>query len=365
MSEYLSNLGHAVEGKAFQDQRLFHQETTERNRAMDGRMKDALQALGYDPNGDDPRAVATTVLNGMTDSDRPRMITLAAALWHPDVKAGNAEIPEELGVLTPDEVTEIVTKRLARLAQSNPSLALRWLRDNPKTGPGAYIEHMDASGHGSSTAESIRRLRDDNELDLRGANMEVGSGPGNIAAHLIKRRMVPAGNLHLVDSNPQWLGHAIPLVNKMDPERPVKIHPADAATVDPHEEIGTVWTALTLQWFTNPRATIDNLQKVIARDGAVFFIGETPTNATANTPRGLHGGLDIGFSHGAFSYEQVCEMFTESGFVPERNASIISMAMPTPSPEFLDSLSPEDRKKAELMLAYSDHLMVGTAWKKA
>lgn len=365
MSEYRSNLGHDVEEYDFREPHLYHKETTERTYRMEQRMRDALNAVGMDPNGDDPRKVATTTINGMTAENTQEMLTLAAGLWHPDLIMRNAEIDEELGVLTPAEVAKRVTERLAILAVTDPKKAIRWLTQNPKTDPTPYINHMDESGHGSGTAASIHKLRDANKLELKGANMEVGSGPGNIAAHLIERQLMPDGTLHLVDSNTKWLGHAIPLVRRVDPSRRVNIHPSDAALVNPSEEIHTLWTALTLQWFDAPQGTISNMQRIMAKDGTVFFIGETPTNATANTPRGLHGGLDIGFSNGAFTYEQVCRMFEANGFVANPSATILSMSMPAPNPEFLEALSPEQRKKAELMLAYSDHLMVGTAWKKA
>ena len=363
MTEYISSLGHPVEERDFTSD--FHRETQDRTAAMNGRMRNALKAVGVDPNGEDPRAVATAVLNGMAAEDRPGMITLASQLWHPNLPIDSGEIEEELGVLDPSEVEEKVTLRLAWMARQNPRAAIEWLKNNPKTDPTPYMQHMDESGHGSATAESMRRLRDTNGLVLSGPNMEIGSGPGNIAAHLIKRGMMPQGNLHLVDSSTQWLGHALPLIGKVDPSRPVKIHPTDAAAVNPPEEVGTVWTALPLQCFDNPNATLENLRRITGPSSRVFFVGETPTNATANTPRGLHGGLDIGFSHGAFSYEQICEMFGANGFVPERKGSMVSMAMPTPDPAFLESLSPDMRKKAELMLAYSDHTMVGTAWRTA
>jgi SAM-dependent methyltransferase len=341
---------------------------------MDGRMRAALMALDVDPNGDDPRKVATTVLNGFTEENRVEMIGLSAALWHTELQMeegdNNDPMNDELGVLSPKEIAIQVTAKLARLLKSDPREGMRWLREHPKTDPIPYMVHMDSSFHGKATGGISNSLVVQNNLRLVGENMEVGCGPGNIAAHLLERGIIPEGVIHLVDSNPNWLGYASALLRKIDGKRTVKFHPTGAAEVHVEDEsIGTLWTALTLQWFDKnegePLKTIQRMKQILARDGTVFFVGEEPVNATANTPIGLHGKLDIGFSHGAFTYEAVCRMFEENGFVPERKGSMASMAMPTPDPAFLESLSPDMRKKAELMLAYSDHTMVGTAWRKA
>lgn len=376
MTAYVSNLGHTVEARDFKDPSEFHRETRERTAEMDGRMRDALMNLGVDPNGDDPRKVATTILNGFTDENRPEMIGLSAALWHRELQGeggeeSKSEAPEEeLGVLSPKEIAKNVTIRLAQLMRRDPRDGIRWLREHPKTDPLPYIQHMDESGHGDSTAESIGLLVNLNNLRLAGKNAEIGSGPGNIAAHLLERGLIPEGEIHLVDSNPGWLGYASSLLRRVDPHRTVKFHPTGGANVHVDDEtMGTIWTALTLQWFDKnqgePVGTIQKMKQILSKEGVVFFVGEEPVNATANTPIGLHGKLDIGFSNGAFTYEAVCKMFEEAGFQSEGIASIVSMAMPTPDPAFLDSLGPDLRKKAELMLAYSDHTMVGTAWKKA
>lgn len=367
MSEYRSNLGHTVETHSFINPREYYRTLAEDEKCMDAKMTDALHGLGEQvPPNEDPRLVATTVLNGMFREDRRGMTRMASQMWNPTVSSDDTtQLPKEPGVLTPDEIMAKVTKKMAAISGEYPERILEWLDRNSKTEPIPYIQHMDESGHGSGTRASIQALRKANALTLKGPNMEIGSGPGNITAHLINAGILPEGNIHLVDSNKDWLGYASPLLKQVAPNFQTLLHPHKAETVDPEEKIGTTWTALTLQWFQDPASTVRNLQKIVAPEGNVFFIGETPVNATANTARGLYGGLDIGFSNGAFSYEDVCRMFEDNQFIPGETATTLRMSMPATPAEWFDRLNPEDKQKALLMRAYSDHLMVGTSWKPA
>ncbi|MFA5854687.1 MAG: class I SAM-dependent methyltransferase [Candidatus Gracilibacteria bacterium] len=329
----------------------------------------ALKAVspGSDSN-QDPRCPATEAINGIFQGDQNRLIALTASLWHPDLEESQVATPtpntEELlsmmqtSPLTPEIIREVAIC-LALLARRKPETIISLpIHDTAKPGP--YMIHMDGcSGHGDSTTKTISTLLERNRLTFGGKYAEVGCGPGNITSRLQQKGILPAGSeVTLVDPNEEWLTHGGLLIHG------ATLCHGNAETIEGVEDhtLDTVVTALTLQWFIDPGETIKRIAKWMTPNGTLFFVGEHPTNATANTVTGLHRGLDIGFSNGAFSYEQICGLLSQAGFHLQPHATTVSMSMPPLRAKFLESLSNSNKALAQLLWQYSRHTMVGTAW---
>lgn len=359
--------------------------TNDLNAQMDGALRAAIEGLGGTcSETQDPRTVATGLINKICEGSRRMMSWLTAKLWRPTT--GLAAVPTQVlkeraaqlagrsgAVLDPaqieNEVTRVITELLNRREYDAVNLLLQAF---PSASPVGYGTHIEMSGHDTGNGQTFASLLEANGLQVDGSFLEVGARGGNTTAEMVRRGIVDPerDQVVLVDPNAPCLEYAGRMLRPRLGELLV-LEARGIQDVARDSEIGTAYSALTMQWIDSEGdvpvvpLVVDNLRRVLVRDGLFLFVGEEPVNATAATPTSVRDGLDIGFSDGALSYRGAQNLLESRDFEPSGCAVLVRLSIPTPDPAFLAELDPETRKIVTLLDAYSDHYAIGTAYRNA
>lgn len=260
------------------------------------------------------------------------------------------------------QVDETLSAPFSELMRAYPDIALGLAKNIPglsKAAPKGYMKHMRTSGHDVAAAmmKLVQTETGSPEMPVGGTLWDIASGPGNTTAEAAMQGLCPAvkdgAAVYMSDLNTAWTQYAAGMhqgffIGSNE----------DAGTVQLPNKVDIVINAMGLQWFTEPEKTIQNIaQQLQPETGRVYVAGEVPLNAVANTVEGLVAGFHI-FDEGGYKMPQLCRLFEQYGLNPLPIVTVKKLAMPEPDVDFIESLSPAEKKLAALSRAYAQHLMV-------
>ena len=187
------------------------------------------------------------------------------------------------------------------------------------------IEHQDEGIAGASEtrryAENHRKyaglmyrpmLRDIRKLGPSGHCLEIGSGPGFLAAMMAEKD--PTAQITAIDISPDMVGLASKYVKEKGLEHRVRFVLGDAADRALFESLGRfdlVYSTFSVHHWKDPERCLENIRKAARDGGAVYLCDLNRVWWLGLVP---FGGREVRQLRGAYSSEELRTILEKAGF---------------------------------------------------